>query len=241
VRLDIALVHRLQREAARKHSCGARQRPPHVTALDREAHRGVRGLARLLGEALGEHVLMQDGCVVAQGLLDADDMRQHLVVHLDQPERLLGDRLAGRGKGGDRLALVEHLALGHALLRDIFEVQCAFRTGDQARFYGREVGARDDRLDAGQRFGLPDVDAADARVGMRAAQHRTLKHVRGDIVGAIDRLAGDLLDPIGAYRAAADETELLPVARCLDGSLHGAVLSCLSSAAASITARMILS
>ncbi len=94
---------------------------------------------------------MQDRRVAAHRVLDVDDVRQHLVLDLDQVERLLGDRRRDRGDGGDRMAVIQHLAARHAVARQVAEIHRPF--ADKCLFRGDlgEIGGGDDRLDAGQR------------------------------------------------------------------------------------------
>ena len=72
----------------------------------------------------------------------------------------------------------------------------------------REVGRGDDGKDAGQGFGTRGIDAADAGVRMRAAQHLGVHHAGEAEVGGVDGLAGDALPGIDAGHALADDLEL---------------------------------
>ena len=106
-------------------------------------------------------------------------MRQHLVLHLDQPDRVLGALLGVRGEGRDLIALIHHLLVG------------AFPAPDVVS-----------RLDAGRVQRRRHVDGHDARVGMRRAVNPAVEHARpGDVVGVLGAArdlvrAVDPLDPV---------------------------------------------
>ena len=79
----------------------------------------------LVGGGLTPSVSMcvvQDRRVGLHRLGDVDHVRQHLVLDLDQLQRLLGDRLDDGGDGGDRMALVERLLARHDVARDVAQV-----------------------------------------------------------------------------------------------------------------------
>ena len=95
VRLDVALVHGLRGELALDDDLGLRRSPPRR----RPCLNSMR-LAMFDGLSAGgltpsvQQVVVQDRRVGLHRLGDVDDVRQHLVVDLDQLQRLLGDRLA---------------------------------------------------------------------------------------------------------------------------------------------------
>ena len=122
MRLDIALVHRLGRVAPLDDDIGLGE-PGLDIALGEADHLGdVGGLGRLRLDAGGENVLMQHRRVVRHRRLDVHDVRQHLVLDLDQIERLFGDRRRGRRDRGNRMALVERLAPGHDVARQVPQI-----------------------------------------------------------------------------------------------------------------------
>src|SRR5690606_16001352 len=84
-----------------------------------------------------------------------------------------------------------------------------------------EVVARDDRLHALQLLGLGGVDAPDARVRMRAAQHLAGELAGQIVVGAEPGAAGDLVDTIGPNGTRADDLELGGGLGIADTFLHG--------------------
>ncbi len=83
----------------------------------------VRGLGRLFGQALGEHVRVQQRRVGRHRRLDVDHVRQDLVVDLDQIERRFGDRGGRRGDRGDGVAVVQRLAARHHVQRQVAQVR----------------------------------------------------------------------------------------------------------------------
>ena len=96
-------------------------------------------------------------------LVDIGDMRQHLVVDLDQLQRLPGRAGVDGGDRGHRMAVIERLLARHAVVEDV--VHGGIAVGEIG-----QVGGRDHRLHARQLLGLRGVDRADDRVGVRAAQ-----------------------------------------------------------------------
>ncbi len=98
--------------------------------------------------------------------------RQRLVLDLDQVARVLGDVAVLGDHGRDRLAVVAHLLDGDHVLDD----RAGAEGGKRRRMLG-DVGARDDADHAGQRLGLRRVDGDDARVRVRAAHDRRMRHV----------------------------------------------------------------
>ena len=135
--------------------------------------------------------------------------RQHLVVDRDQPQRFFGDvAIDGRDRR-DRLADEAHRVVERVapLLGDLLDlVVVLLAAGDRPGAPDDlAVLVRDDRLHAGQRARLRRVDATDARVRMRAAQHARVEHARQLDVAGVGRLAGDALDGVDARRRVADD------------------------------------
>ncbi len=235
MRLDIALVHRLCRVAPLDDDVGLAE-PGLDVALGKAHHLGdVGGLGRLGVDPRGKDFVVQHRRVGRHRRLDVHHVRQHLVLDLDQVERLLGDRRRNRGDRGHRVTLVKSLADRHAVARQV--PQIGRRRADNAliRREVREVGAGRHRLDARQRHRLVGVDRHDPRMGVRAALDLAPQHAGHDHVGAEIGAAGDLVDAVRANGTGADDLEGFFVEET-----HRAA-SPLISAAASSTARMILS
>ena len=83
----------------------------------------LEGLVGAL-DAFGADVRMQDRRVGLHRLDRIDDVREHLVIDLDQLQRLLGDRLAGGGDGRDRMAVVERLLARHRVAGHVAAGAC---------------------------------------------------------------------------------------------------------------------
>jgi hypothetical protein len=162
------------------------------------------GLSGFGLDAVGEEIVVQDRRVGPHGLDHVDHVRQHLVRHVDELERLAGDGRAGGGHGGHRVALVERLLARHDVPHHVLVVHHHLAGRDELGGLVGEIVAGDDGLHAGQRLGLRRVDLHDARVGMRAAQHAA-DELAGQVeVGAEACASRDLVDAIRADRARAD-------------------------------------
>ena len=245
VGLDITLVDEFGGIAARGHGRRAGQGRGRVAARQGDLHRHVGGTLGRGLDALGEDAVVKQRRIVAHRCLGIEDMGQDLVVHRDQRQGFLRDAGRSRRHGCHGVAVVENLLVRHAGARDVDDVARAFARADRQRFEVGKVRAGDDRLDPGQSGGLAGVDAADAGMGMGTAQDRPIEHPGDGEVWAEHRLAGDFLDPVRADRAGADMMER--PGRDLAGEVVHAAnspstrRSCRNSAAASSTARTILS
>ena len=234
MRLDIGLVHRLGGVAALDDHLGLLEAGVDVALLEVDALGDVRRLGRLRLDTGSEQVVVQHRRIVRHRRLDIDDVRQHLVLHVDQLERLVGDRLRRRGHRGDRVALVQRLAARHAVARQVAEIHRTFADERLFRRDVREVGGGDDGLHAGELQRLAGVDRDDAGVRVRRALHLAPQHAGHHHVGAELRAAGDLVHAVGTDRPGADDLQI-------GWNIVHATVSPRISAAASITARMILS
>ncbi len=205
MRLDISLVHRLRRVAALDDDIGLAE-PGFGVALGEGHPLGdVRRMGRLGIDALGEQIVVQQRSVGLHRLFDVDDVRQHMVVDLDQLAGFLGDRRRGGGDGGHCVPVIERPLARHAIGRQVSEIHRPF--ADERLFRGdrREILPSDHRLDPGQCPGLLGVDRQDAGVRMRAALDLAPQHARHHHVGAEIGAPGDLVDPVGADRTGADD------------------------------------
>ena len=102
----------------------------------------VGGVRRLGIDALGEEIVVQQRRVGLHRLFDVDDVRQHVVLDLDQLAGLLGDRRRGRGDGGDGVAVIEHLVARHAVARQVAEIHRPFADKGLLRRDRREIVRR---------------------------------------------------------------------------------------------------
>ena len=119
---------------------------------------------------------MMTGRVGLHGVPDLKDRIEHFVLDVDQLDGLGGDvRIDGR-YGGDRVAVVVDLAARQHVGALVLDRKAGrFTAAGQlvARF--RKVGAGDYGADAVQGLGATGVDAEDAGVRVRAAQHLAVK------------------------------------------------------------------
>ena len=174
-----------------------RLRRPGLGRGDGHARVGERlapvGLGPQLGDRRGARLHRRDR---------VDRRREHLVLDLDQVERLLGDRQL---VGGDRR---------HRLAREDDAIDRQHRVGPGGRLVLqlRDVRRDQDRPHAGQRPGPARVDLEDAGVGVGAAQELRVEQAARLEVGHVLDLAGDLL---GAVRARDGEPDPADLARRL--------------------------
>jgi hypothetical protein len=119
-------------------------------------------LIDLLVDVRAADRLLVDGIVGRlERVLHPQDRRQHLVIDVDQGQRLEGDLLVVGGHRGDAVADVLRLADG--------ERRLVARDGEDAEL-ARGFRADDRRADAGERERLRGVDPADACVRVRGTQ-----------------------------------------------------------------------
>jgi hypothetical protein len=192
-------------------------------------------LGRFGVDTRGEDVVVQYRRIGRHRSLDIHDVRQYLVLDLDQIERLFGDRRRDRRDCGDRMTFVQRLACGHAVAREVPQIMRRGADDAPIRRNVREIGARRHRLDAGQCHRPVGVDRHDPGMGVRAALDLAPQHAGHFHVGPEIGAPGDLVDPVGADGAGTDDFQRLFIEK-----RHYAA-SPRMTAAASSTARMILS
>ena len=201
--LDVALMHGRRVEGALKNNFGLLEPRVHIAPAQLVALGNVRRLGGGGLDALGEDGLMQDGRTGLHGLDHADDVRQHLVLDLDELERLARDRRLGRRNRGHRMAVIEHLFTRHDVARHVAVVDHQLARWHGFRRHVLEIIPGHHGLDARQRFGLRGVDGFEARVRVRAAQHPADQHARQEQVGAKPRPSRYLINAIGPHRPRA--------------------------------------
>ena len=181
-----------------------------------------------------EQVLVQDRRIVRHRRLDVDDVGQHLVLDVDQVERRVADRLRDGRNRGNRVALIQCLVARHAVAREVAEIHRPFADERLFRRDIGKVGGGDDGAHARQLQRLARIDRHDARMRVRRALHLAPQHARHHHVGAEHGAAGDLVHAIRTDRTRADNFQI-------GANVIHRTASPRISAAASITARMILS
>ena len=143
MRLDIGLVHRLGRVAAARSMTSASLKPASTSPLAKVTRLAMfDGLVGFGSTPAVKRSSCSTGASGRHRVLDIDDVRQYLVLDLDQVERLLGDRRRGRGDGGDGVALIQHLVARHAVARQVAEVHRPLADKRLLRRDVREIGAR---------------------------------------------------------------------------------------------------
>ena len=140
------------------------------------------------------------GC---QRFLGIHHRGQRLVLDLDQVARVLGDvAILGRHRR-HRLADVAHPVVGDRGLEHRRARPCRQRIADLGR-----IGAGHHAKHAGESGGLAHVDGDDPRVGMGAAQHGGVRHLRHvDVVG-IEALADEEARVLHPLHALADPLQV---------------------------------
>ena len=233
MRLDISLVHRLGGVATFDDHLGLIEAVLDVALVEVHPLGDVRWLGRFRIHPGGEQVVVQDRRIVLHRVLDVDDVGQHLVLHVDQLERFVADRLRNGAHRGDRVPLVQRLVARHAVARKVAEVH---RPLADERLFRRDVGqvgGCDHRTHTRQLQRLRRIDRHDARMRVRRALHLAPQHAGHHHIRAELGTAGDLVHAIRPDRARADNSQICAYI------VHRAAPRI--SAAASITARMILS
>ena len=162
-----------------------------VAALEVEVMRDVAD-----GVVVNERRAGRERCV------ERKHGRQHFVLDDDPVDRGARDRRIGRGYGGDFVADIAHAC----------SIASGYRSGRKAPHLRRGVSSPSEhRFDARHRRGGARVDRHDARVRVRAAQHRSVQHAGQVDVGDVLRRAGDFRNRVGARNVAADDEEALRV------------------------------
>ena len=136
---------------------------------------------------------------------------QHLVVDLDQVQRLPGRVWTGCRYRRYRLALVQRLPAGQDVVPEVSELDGRLPQIDDAVsrvVYVREVFGGDDGQDARRRLRPARVDRPDMCVGVRAAQDGPVDQAGRREVGPVQGPPGYLVGAVVAERARADHVEL---------------------------------
>jgi len=231
MRFDITLVGRLGGEMILDHQVGfGKARLDIAMAAFVFAHHvGMHPL----GHGIVRGPLTDHRRIHQHRLVHIGHMRQDLVVHLDQLERITRRQRRGGGNSGHRMPVIKRLVAGHDVFKDVPEITLQPRR----KFHlVREIGAGDHCLHILQCLGLGGVNAQDAGMGVRAAQDGAMQHAGGMGIGTEPGAAGDLVQPVGPVRAGADKGETVGFA-----IVERHYTASLMSRAVSITARMILS
>ncbi len=158
VRLDVGLMDRRGLEFLLDHHVRGLEPRLHIAHRELKPLGNVRGFRRSRFDASGNHVLEQQRSVVGHGVVDVDDMRQHLIIDLDERRGMVGDAAADGGDGGDGVALVQRLLASQDVAGDVPEIHRDTLGADVVELLRRQIGGGHDGLDAGQRLGGRSVD-----------------------------------------------------------------------------------
>ncbi len=238
VRLDIALMDRRGDDFTLNNEGRLAEAALDVALQVLKVVRHIRRHAAFLPHLVRAQLIMQDRRARFHRLAHIGHMRQDFVIDPDETQRLLGNLRAGRADGSDRMTEEERLIARKHILRQIAQVgAAAFAAADDFVGRLRQVGSRYDRPHAGQGFGRAGIDRADERVGVRAAQHLSIEHVRQANIRAVLGTASHLIGRVVAVLPRADDP-IGGFGRGRNFSSHGVSLTVL---AASSTARTILS
>src|SRR5206468_9423952 len=136
---------------------------------------------------------------------------QDFVIHLNETKSFFGDVPVDCSDSRYRFAdeadrIVENVA---ALQGDLFDVVVVLQSA------GNTAGTpdnltilmREDRLHAWKSEGPGDIDAANSRVRMRAAEDARIKHAGELTIVCIGRFAGDTFQCVDARRRVADRLQ----------------------------------
>jgi hypothetical protein len=119
-----------------------------LVGLSGESIGGIDGEDGLLP---GAQVVVQHRRAVDHRLPHVEHGRQHLVLDVDQLDRVLGDVRVGGADGGDSVALEQRLLAGHDAVEEVRQRRCRpLFAVVSAGCRLEEVLARDDGLDARQ-------------------------------------------------------------------------------------------
>ncbi len=148
MRLDIGLMHGCGLELLFDDVIGLGKAPVEIADREFDPLGDVRGLGRRRLDAAGDHVLEQQWRIGRHCRIDVDDMRQDLVVDLDQRRRLVGGVLVDRRDRGDGMTLVEGLLARHDVAGDVPEILLHPLRALVFEFLVGKIGGGDHRLDA---------------------------------------------------------------------------------------------
>ena len=152
---------------------------------------------------------MQEGSVVAHGVVGVQHWRQHFVVNVQRRQSLFRCARRRCRNRGDGVADVQRLLPCHhvAAVKPVVDRRALFLVCDLSRDIG-EVGRGNYGLYAGDGQSAGGVYAPDDCVGVRAAQYLANQPARRVNVGGVARAARHLVWPVVSYGSGADDVEL---------------------------------
>ena len=206
MRFDVALMDHLRVELAPDDDVGVGEGCLHIAILEVVVRGDVARLLRLLAvHGLRVAALIQQRRVLAHRVLDVEDGLEDLVLDLDLLDRCEGLVRAYRGNGGDRVAAVERLRACHHVQAHVGGRGRSLAHVDHLVGNHGEVLVGHDPENARHRLRLAGVDGDDAGVRVGTAEDGAVNEVGKVDVGTVERLARDLLNPVGADGPGAND------------------------------------
>ena len=211
MRLDVPLMDSLREELTLHDHIGLPEALLNIAELvldvggDIAANPGVVPPVEAREPEEGRHVLVDDGRVVRHGLGQRQDRREHLVVHVNQGQGVLGYMGTACGDRRYRMPLVQGRPVRHDVLGHQPHVSAGEHQVEILIANDRNVGCCHHGENARERLRPARIDGPDARVGVRAPQDPPVEHAGKPDVGPVPGLAGDLLRAIVADGPRADD------------------------------------
>ena len=194
MRLDIALVGGFGFVGVLAHDVGGGKARLQIAMPEFHVARDI-GVHPLGHRVIGNPLTNDRGAQCHRGV-NIGHMRKDLILHRNQPRRVLRQKGRGCRNGRDRVAVIKHPV---ACQRVVLQVQIL------ARKTRGKIGPCHHSLDPiqGQRLGR--INALDPRMGMGRAHDRRPKHAGKREIRAITCPTCNLVQPIRAVGAGADQ------------------------------------
>ena len=217
MRLDVALVHSLGVILAFDDHICLPETLLDIPGAELEVIGHVGGTLRVAPRARakcraghGQQALVQNWGVGLHGVEGIHHRRKHLVLHVDEGQRLFGQMRVRGGQRGHRMPFVQGLLPCH----DVAAVEavvggCALFLVHELRRAVRKVGGSNDSFNAGVGQGAAVVDGLDYSVRMRAPQNPAVKHAGHMHVRPKSRPACHLVQSVVTYWPCADDVKFL--------------------------------
>ena len=182
----------------------------------------------------GEQIVVQYRRVIRHRRIDVDHVRQHFLLHVDQVERRIADCLRRRRNGGHGVTLIQRLATRHAVARQVTEIDGPSPTNASSdAMFGRSSAVITACTPGSFNALLVSIDTMRA---CACGERFTLPH---SMPGRTES-APNMARPV-TLSTPSGRTGRVPTTSRIGANVIHSAASLRISAAASITARMILS